>query len=100
MPFFTPIGILVFCLCIYYKKKWKICFHSPKYCFFYFLDFEKKADDKIVVAPVPDVEGRIYHVTEDMKPHLRQLRSEREIGQMTFPLDLLGANNSLGCELK
>uniref|UniRef100_UPI00398EC83B mannosylglucosyl-3-phosphoglycerate phosphatase-like isoform X1 n=1 Tax=Pristiophorus japonicus TaxID=55135 RepID=UPI00398EC83B len=63
-------------------------------------DFEKKADDKIVVAPVPDVEGRIYHVTEEMKQHLRQLRSERELGQRTFPLDLCSANNSLGCELK
>ncbi|XP_067851404.1 trifunctional nucleotide phosphoesterase protein YfkN-like isoform X1 [Heptranchias perlo] len=63
-------------------------------------DFEKKADDKIVVAPVPDVEGRIYHVTEEMKQHLRQLRSARELGQRTFPLDLCSANNSLGCELK
>ncbi|XP_048458433.1 trifunctional nucleotide phosphoesterase protein YfkN-like isoform X3 [Rhincodon typus] len=63
-------------------------------------DFEKKADDKIVVAPVPDVEGRIYHVTKEMKQHLRQLRSERELGQRTFPLDLCNANNSLGCELK
>ncbi|XP_038646944.1 mannosylglucosyl-3-phosphoglycerate phosphatase-like isoform X5 [Scyliorhinus canicula] len=63
-------------------------------------DFEKKADDKIIVAPVPDVEGRIYHVTKDMKKHLKQLRSERELGQRTFPLDLCSANNSLGCELK
>uniref|UniRef100_A0A4W3K413 Snake venom 5'-nucleotidase-like n=1 Tax=Callorhinchus milii TaxID=7868 RepID=A0A4W3K413_CALMI len=63
-------------------------------------DFEQKTDDTLAVAAVPDVEGRIYHVTEEMKQHLSQLRSVREQGQRTFPLGLSNADDSLDCDFK
>ncbi|XP_078531267.1 mannosylglucosyl-3-phosphoglycerate phosphatase-like isoform X1 [Lissotriton helveticus] len=46
--------------------------------------FEKKTVDNLPITAVPDVEGRIYHVSEEMKASLQDLRAAKEEGLSTI----------------
>lgn len=50
-----------------------------------FLAFEEEADEPSGVIAVPGIEGRICHISPDMKEHLHQLRTARKQGLRTFP---------------
>ncbi|KAM9254036.1 snake venom 5'-nucleotidase-like [Dugong dugon] len=47
--------------------------------------FEEKSDTQSAVIAVPGIEGRICHISQDMKEHLHQLRTARKQGLRTFP---------------
>ncbi|XP_061464580.1 trifunctional nucleotide phosphoesterase protein YfkN-like [Rhineura floridana] len=47
--------------------------------------FETQTDEKEVIIAVPGIEGRICHISQDMKEHLQQLRIAREEGFHGFP---------------
>jgi hypothetical protein len=50
-----------------------------------FLAFEEETDGPLGVIAVPGLEGRIFHISPDMKEHLHQLRAARQQGLRTFP---------------
>ncbi|XP_043833537.1 mannosylglucosyl-3-phosphoglycerate phosphatase-like [Dromiciops gliroides] len=50
-----------------------------------FTAFEEKSDRRTAVMAVPGIEGRICHISQDMKEHLRQLRTARKQGLRTYP---------------
>ncbi|CAM2114073.1 mannosylglucosyl-3-phosphoglycerate phosphatase-like [Caretta caretta] len=47
--------------------------------------FETRTDKSTSVVAVPGIEGRICHISKEMKEHLRQLRMARKEGLNTFP---------------
>uniref|UniRef100_A0A8D0LB87 Ecto-5'-nucleotidase n=1 Tax=Sphenodon punctatus TaxID=8508 RepID=A0A8D0LB87_SPHPU len=47
--------------------------------------FEGRTDTGTSVIAVPGIEGRICHISQEMKEHLRQLRMARKQGLDTFP---------------
>nr|XP_008260488.2 trifunctional nucleotide phosphoesterase protein YfkN isoform X1 [Oryctolagus cuniculus] len=47
--------------------------------------FEKESEKPLAVIAVPGIEGRICHISQDMKEHLHQLRTARKQGLRTFP---------------
>lgn len=49
-----------------------------------FLAFEEETDEPSGVIAVPGIEGRIFHISPDMKEHLHQLRTARQQGLRTF----------------
>lgn len=50
-----------------------------------FAAFEEESDKPSVVIAVPGIEGRICHISQDMKEHLHQLRTARKQGLQAFP---------------
>ncbi|XP_053156537.1 snake venom 5'-nucleotidase-like isoform X2 [Hemicordylus capensis] len=61
-----------------WKCQWKnpACKHTA---------FETQTDGSEAIIAVPGVEGRIYHISQDMKEHLHQLRMARKEGLHAFP---------------
>ncbi|XP_012639516.1 snake venom 5'-nucleotidase-like [Microcebus murinus] len=47
--------------------------------------FEEESDKPSAVIAVPGIEGRICHISQDMKEHLHQLRTEKKQGLRAFP---------------
>ncbi|KAM6156520.1 LOW QUALITY PROTEIN: mannosylglucosyl-3-phosphoglycerate phosphatase-like [Erethizon dorsatum] len=47
--------------------------------------FEEESDKPSAVIAVPGIEGRICHISQDMKEHLHQLRTARKQGFRTLP---------------
>ncbi|XP_028638873.1 snake venom 5'-nucleotidase-like [Grammomys surdaster] len=47
--------------------------------------FEEETHEPSGVIAVPGIEGRIFHISPDMKEHLHQLRTARQQGLRTFP---------------
>ncbi|XP_042547049.1 snake venom 5'-nucleotidase-like [Dipodomys spectabilis] len=47
--------------------------------------FVEDSDKPSAIIAVPGIEGRICHISQDMKEHLHQLRTERKQGLRTFP---------------
>ncbi|XP_038621776.1 mannosylglucosyl-3-phosphoglycerate phosphatase-like isoform X1 [Tachyglossus aculeatus] len=47
--------------------------------------FEERTDESTSVIAVPGIEGRICHISQEMKEHLRQLRAARKQGLRKFP---------------
>ncbi|XP_072461140.1 mannosylglucosyl-3-phosphoglycerate phosphatase-like [Notamacropus eugenii] len=50
-----------------------------------FTAFEEQSDKRTSIMAVPRIEGRICHISQDMKEHLRQLRTARKQGLRTYP---------------
>ncbi|XP_077203337.1 snake venom 5'-nucleotidase-like isoform X2 [Paroedura picta] len=46
------------------------------------IGFETQTEEQEVIIAVPGTEGRIYHISQDMKEHLRQIRMARQEGTM------------------
>jgi peroxiredoxin len=46
---------------------------------------EEESGDPSAVIAVPGIEGRICHISQDMKEHLHQLRTARKQGLRNFP---------------
>ncbi|XP_054842673.1 trifunctional nucleotide phosphoesterase protein YfkN-like [Eublepharis macularius] len=42
--------------------------------------FETRTDEQEAIIAVPGIEGRICHISQDMKEHLQQIRMERQEG--------------------
>lgn len=47
--------------------------------------FETRTDKSTSVVAVPGIEGRICHISKEMKEHLQQLRMARKEGLNIFP---------------
>uniref|UniRef100_A0A2K6G2M8 Ecto-5'-nucleotidase n=1 Tax=Propithecus coquereli TaxID=379532 RepID=A0A2K6G2M8_PROCO len=47
--------------------------------------FEEDSDKPSAIIAVPGIEGRICHISQDMKEHLHQLKTEKKQGLRAFP---------------